>query len=667
MFLDGSSGLGKTQMAFNLFRNLTSNGPLDIDRRKVFYFVTLQGGEENVQAIYSNFMMASGLLISALNLDLLFNANQITPTIDTLFERPSWIFGLIRVMLNLYNQSNINENHNPDINTNVEQCTGHNIIALLTELGIQNLRPVIIIDEVIQAGDTNNKQKLRRLRNTFRCLGFGLILLGTDSTAIDIASTIGLQSRRTYNQEWCCVYGNFPQTHIIHEDNEQIPNYIQSILEASRPLFSFIVCEKYLEIRIGNPQTDSIDIMNDVVAMSFRQLSLEKEIFDKEHGRLGQIRLFLNTSYPCPENESNTYIHSHFAYFNGDKDFIIDSKGKVNNRSFRPSSVYPTAQEDALLYLILMGGVNYSAFMENGNVVPAGYFFNQQNSGTIIKETTLNYNNANQISNDGQYLEALLSTTAIVSSHVSGLRGVLLHDYLLDIAYQIQQKAIVRNPNQVLFNFGQLVFLGAQYRLPYFLPPNLARPDFLSPEVFVGSNINTLSRTRNAERIDISTGEGVGLSGESKDWSAQIPNSLMIEMMNRIPEESSLHIVFVRHLHEDYSSIPALLLALDAQAKPRRCVYFKIEEYNNATLVPINGLPSDAVDGTTDCAVIFYVVPMDLERLRLEQENLLEERKEKRIKLEEKRQKDISDKSARANEFTSKDSYLNKLRERKDN
>ena len=179
--------------------------------------------------------------------------------------------------------------------------------------------------------------------------------------------------RGIYKQEWRCVYGNFPPTHIMLQGyTALIPNYIQPIFQAARSLFSLNVCEKYLEILNAHTQRNSIDLMNDVVAMSFGQLSINKGIFDNEFGRLRQIRLFLNMSFSCPEIESSTYIHSNFAYFNGDKDAVISNKCNVNHRSFNPSSVYPTAQEDALLYFIFIGGVN-------GNWVPTGYFFNQQN------------------------------------------------------------------------------------------------------------------------------------------------------------------------------------------------------------------------------------------------------------------------------------------------
>ena len=609
LYLDGSSGLGKTQMAFNLFKNFTAEFLSERDRRKVFYFVTLQGTpnpNDVHQLIYSNFKKSSNLLIRALEFDLMSDADETSPTTGILFDSSLWIFGLIRLMISLYQQSNINENHNSQVNRNFKKCTGKDIIALLVELKIQNSRPVIIVDEIIQAQDDNNKKKLRRLQNIFKCLGFGLILLGTDSTAINIASSFSSHSRISYKAEWCFVYGNFPATHIMLQGHELIPNYIQSIFQSSRPLFSSEACAKYIQILNTDSQRNPIDILNEVLAKTFDQLSINKKIFINKFGKLGQIRLFLNASYTCLENESNAYIHSHFAYLNGDKDFIIDCMGQVNSQPFRPSSVFPSAQEDALLYLIFMGGKDHSAFMENGKVVPALYYFNQENASSIVKESALHFKNAKQKSGDGQYLEALLSTIGILSSHISGLSGVLLHDYLLDIAYQIQQVAIQRKPNHVLVNFKKLLFLGAQYRLPYFLPPNLARPDFLSPEIFLGSNINTLSRSCNADRIDIST--DVGLSGECKDWGCPIPHKQMKYIIERIPEKSSLHIIFVRSLQNSYLKMNKFLRALSAQAKSRRCVYYKIESYETATLNPVLGLPSDAVEGITDCAVIFYVV-----------------------------------------------------------
>jgi hypothetical protein len=234
--------------------------------------------------------------------------------------------------------------------------TGKDVLELMRDKRIDQNRPVFILDECIVTTEEHLK-KLRFVRNCFRSLGLGLVMLGTDSSAAKLPSTIGFSSRTDTPRVWCHVIGKFPVSRVsLLGLPESPPPWLEYILVKSRPLFAQLVADNLKNNLKHCPFSDFDQLMKDV----FTDLVNVKTIFGNHHGKLGQLRLFQNAHYPLEdwEDDSSTpLIHSHFAQLNGDeKNFDLMNNGRIKNNDeiWKPSSAFPNVEDDILLYLLLM-------------------------------------------------------------------------------------------------------------------------------------------------------------------------------------------------------------------------------------------------------------------------------------------------------------------------
>ncbi len=404
IFLEGSSGSGKTQMCFNIM------SAMDADRD--FFYFLFTTPRSNSQEIYRNFANLSQLFKNCVGQDATSYLNIVSPSCSTLFSKSLFLYGFIYELL----EGGISKR-----NVSIRPKTGLQIYDLLTEKKILTRRPIFIIDECIAIDDNTQNERLqevRFVRNVFRSAGLGLIMLGTDSRAAKLTNTIGESSRSDIPRPWCYIVGIFPSVDVkLLSLPADTPDSIIQTLQSSRPLFAQRAA---LEIRNGK----SFDL---VLLEVFNYIVSVKKIFGNDSGRLGQIRLFQNAHYSLPgfSDRSTTLIHSHFAQIDGAKTFTLLNDGcKVGfDTPWKPCSAFPKLNDDVLLYLLLMGGKGYPAFRLESNTVPFAWFL-LDNLGTYDhRGNILDFSNRIQKSNSGNFLEALLCTVVCVASHSNGIRG----------------------------------------------------------------------------------------------------------------------------------------------------------------------------------------------------------------------------------------------------
>jgi hypothetical protein len=94
--------------------------------------------------------------------------------------------------------------------------------------------------------------------------------------------------------------------------------------------------------------------------------------------------------------------------------------------TWEPCSSFPAVENDVLLYLLFMGGKDYSAFLDgkNSKPVPFSRFLLNNRAAYNSRGNRLDYGNKIQKSNSGQFLESLLATTVCVASHANGIIGI---------------------------------------------------------------------------------------------------------------------------------------------------------------------------------------------------------------------------------------------------
>jgi hypothetical protein len=184
VFLQGSSGSGKSQMAFNIMSRLDKE-------RHCFYFL-FEPPWSNAQRIYLNYENLSHIFSESVRKDQNHYEDPIAPTCGYLVGRSLYVFGFIFELLSQSDRENVC----------IKPMTGDKILKLMEKMQISERRPVFLIDECILSRD-GSLAKLSFVRNCFRSLGLGLVLLGTDSRAGQLPYNIGDTSRSGESRPWC--------------------------------------------------------------------------------------------------------------------------------------------------------------------------------------------------------------------------------------------------------------------------------------------------------------------------------------------------------------------------------------------------------------------------------------------------------------------------------
>lgn len=235
VFLEGSSGTGKSQMAFNIAASMCDTAQDSSFQRKVYYFLFSRPGSGS-QQIYLNFKNISNLFEQCCRKDEShYDGEASSPNCESIFKAELFVYGFIYVLLS---------NEIPTSAVTVCSKTGKEVRDLMITKQIDNCRPVFIVDECIALSGTSSK-KVRFVRNCFRSLGLGTVLLGTDSRAAKLTSYIG-KSSRGEPMTWCHVISKYPAVNLSLLDLPiDAPDWLKSILQISRPLFAQLVATQY--------------------------------------------------------------------------------------------------------------------------------------------------------------------------------------------------------------------------------------------------------------------------------------------------------------------------------------------------------------------------------------------------------------------------------------
>lgn len=614
VWLGSSSGKGKTQMVFTLFSILR-------ERRRFFYLLSNKTNEDS-QDIYKTFFNISLLFSDCVKQDLLYLEGYSTsPGCQFLYSKRLFSFGFIILLIEKFQNNNIDENIN-NTEVYVKRATGDDVSACMKIHGLMDKRPIFVLDEFNIGHVGNDIYKYKIMRNLFRSIDVGLVLLGTDCHLDTLENSIGSQSRNSdVQRDWCYVYTDLPPTKPALQLTEKNA-HIFKIIECSRPLFS-----KTLEQEIKD-QNESFkaDSLDNVLLKIFNKIVRSKSIFSTTNGILGQFMLFLNSSHAFNGKVEGfnqlSLVHSHFANISGVKNLTLDNKGCTTtypSTEWRPQSVFPEPDKDILLFLILLGGKGWSAFCsEKFKIQPMGF--------TVIsaytkskKSNNFDTNNTAEKTNSGMDLEAMSTAAICLASHCEGLSGCKLSGFLIDLVYELLCQDCDRSSFDLkgLDQFDS--FLST--KIPYFSPPNVPWPNFLNG--IEGASFGFLSRALKSDMIDIKT--SIGLSGECKDYSSCLSIEVLKKLIIRVPIDTVFHLVFCRKIQDSYFTKSAkknktkkinekpltytTFIESRPQTKDRKFAYYKVVVGMEPVIEQINGLPHQK---EADVIVLFVICPQEL-------------------------------------------------------
>ncbi|KAI3653975.1 hypothetical protein MP228_000694 [Amoeboaphelidium protococcarum] len=543
-----------------------------------FLFVLDSSGDSS-QPIYRVYAERSHAFQECVRRDLLSIRTVDDLSCTSLARKSLYIFGLIAQLL-------IDNDKEPPTVVHYEQKTAQQVWSKLDNC--LNY-PVVILDEFsVREGDNGNI--LRLLRNSIRALKFGLVLLGTNSTAVNlIDKSIVQQSRDVDSFHWCSLYHKLPKVRISAlELPLQCDDWIRGLLCSSRPLFAVIArdCLRNYKDGSGNGMSQE-DIDGWLRDIALRIIS-QKKIFDNPFGRHGQVSLFLNLNYDYLNNGSThnyPLIHRHFAHLaerliaEEDKycirllnDMTLDSDERTK---WKPSITFPTPEDDVVQEIERSRRSN---------------------------ELKLAQDNAIQISSDGMFLEAILASSLCVASHSNGIGGICLRDFICSVYAHIQKQDQLQTYSlKMPEDASALDNLMENFIIPNLAPPNQKWPQCV--QAIPNSRFGHLYRTKNQTRLDLDT--DFQLTGESKGYNGPIDISTMRSIIERVPTSSKVHIIFVRKLQAKYFTRSSFSTEF-----PGRNICFCVVKAckSDLLLAKIDGLPDIHSFNSNPTLVIFYPI-----------------------------------------------------------
>ncbi|RKP16412.1 hypothetical protein ROZALSC1DRAFT_25309, partial [Rozella allomycis CSF55] len=400
VFMNASSGHGKTQMAFNL----------QAKGLQVLYIVCSNGGE-NSQNIYKAFADRQGVFENCLKADMntisYFDVESIKRDL-----KKGFVYGFIGALL-------LNKDK-------VERKLKRS--ELLEILKKKKRKPVVFLDEFPQYVSSRNNEEgnqnyLRFMRNVFISMDVKVIISSTCSSSMNMISC-GSHSRSEQCDLWCTVFPRLPKYHGAHPT----VNSFSAFISNSRPLFAHLAVE-YIN---SNPSASLDHLCAHLLTEIKWKKGKQPQFYD------GQVLLFLSASFV---EDDSPLINGHFADLvnneNFDiylKDSFLCTKHDSVFRSWKRVSSFRPFKQDVLMYLSLMGGNGNCPFVHEGTVP----FIDALQKALMNDNRAISFKNSNQRANDGMELEASLVGAVCVASHIQGLRGTTVSVFLKDLLYQLK-------------------------------------------------------------------------------------------------------------------------------------------------------------------------------------------------------------------------------------
>jgi hypothetical protein len=541
LFFESSSGMGKTQMAFNLMAHAQS----DVNCRSVHYLL-MTSPTEISQTIYKPYSAIITCFKDCYDRDMKLVGDSVS--IQELSVRSLYTFGFIKALLEGYFQTYYILFCSLSSETgkvSIVQCFSE---AITNKFKDSLKKPIFILDEFPKS-DNENKSKLHFCRNVFRALHLPLIIMGTNARSPNLISDVYESRSETNTFDWCYLFDLFPPFMLLQEEKPYIPDWLIKILQKSRPLFSHLAI-LFLRLNPEKKNSSVSSLLNDITDYVANVSYLDKKVFVSiskgvNQGFRAQAHLFMNMSYT--ENFSE-FIHEHFAILSPHSSPItlkLFNNSLYNGKEkWTPKTIFPKFEKDILLYLSLMGTLNYAPFYSE--LTPDSHInrlsLNKAMSEIQVdasnKLSGLNFLNAVQRSNDGQYYEALFCGALIIASHFNGFEGIngklfvkKLIEELADVNFSFASKP--KSVNDII-----LCFLEKNVLIPFMSPPNQPVPN----EVISLENIQfaNIMRTKNIDKIDIKVSdskveEQIILTGESKDYGSVLTLPNVTDIILRIP------------------------------------------------------------------------------------------------------------------------------------
>lgn len=548
IYLDGSSGVGKTQMAITL----------EAVNHRVFYIPCSPVGT-NSQLIYRRFINRAEACEECIWKDFkAFRVSKVEPD-RVKGDWPLWLVGFLHAWLR-----------------GESTCLPATVDQVREDLERMVVKPLVFLDEFPEYRGASENEKSRYLRNIFRALKLVVIVSSTHSSAHNLLLSAGDSRGRMERRKWCHIVPVFPK--FACESLAGQNAFEECLLRSSRPLCS-VLASQYFALRPrGQRDCTFYDNMakfiGDRLVRGKRKKGV-REALDFVHG---QISLFLAASYFKPESEADNnrainvvIMRRHFAtilednpfdlYLDGDELCVLDQQESSEQQEpfdqlelsegsqtvpWTLCTKFPLMQCDPLLYMSLLGGRRFHPIADRNGRRQS--FRSAVDSYMERALPVLDFGNPVQRSKDGMKQEAVMAASVTLASRRQGFRGIGAFDFIEELAIELDLP-FSRNPSKQLDTVKSCL---SSVVIPYLAPPNVSWPDFFEDaKKNFGMNVGCISRTFNSDRIDFAI-EGFPVMGEVKDFTDDVNLPRLEKILDRVRPTTKLHLVLVNSLQKDY-------------------------------------------------------------------------------------------------------------------
>ncbi|KAE9233584.1 hypothetical protein PF004_g9623 [Phytophthora fragariae] len=294
--IEGSSGMGKTQLAFALE-----------GRRPWFYWIATPITTGS-QPIYENFSSISTAFSTCADKDDLMGHKEelVLVSLSELYLHTElWTYGFIRALLEYCSSKEQQHPHMihfaKSVKLNMKKCTCYDVSEVIEEMKKQKKElPFFILDEMITDDNSVSGGKIRAAfqRNVFRALGLVVLIMGTDSEIAQLMEPPSQHSSGAVHN-WMSVVPRFPPYQIMLRTDierhawemivKQFP-VVETIARGSRGRFARWFLDEVVTYVTNNRGTIELyDLLDEVFGRVCFKAQQTKHYMSKVEGRYAQL------------------------------------------------------------------------------------------------------------------------------------------------------------------------------------------------------------------------------------------------------------------------------------------------------------------------------------------------------------------------------------------
>ncbi|KAH3765870.1 hypothetical protein Pelo_2273 [Pelomyxa schiedti] len=603
IILDGSSGMGKTQLAFSL-------------KEDVIYLV-YSGENQDIYKCFSH--LSSAFRQSVLRDSGHLKQIDMLPYCHFLFSEQEllwttaffdWCFGEqwdpSTKKCRMKNTPHFNSS-DPDSSNTEEQYPRRLPYSLLGRINHQITgpmtnshflekwswlprKPVIFIDEM---PGQNKKEELEFMRNLCRALGLAVILSGTNSRAVNMLNTDSSRIEST-PYLWCHLFPRPSPPTVTSLKASRVPKYDQILAKCNeidprladfvrkccvtcRGLFVLAML-RHLEVTLlaAHPQgiLSPLEVLDDLMAaMQGTVLQKKNSIYTTQVGRSGQVLMYFS-GIKC----ASEVISKHFAYLylkrkdaaeeesglelrfwrkdgtvveESHKDFPLDNTKFCGNIYPHPYSFFPTIKCEPLLFLSLCA--NYKCKFS---------FLNENREGIPLCQAWLNRDLLAQIQihvktqterstkSDGSILEQYAGVAIAAASHRGGLQGQKVLPFLTALVYHLYGSRCSVQFERLVNKRSIIPKSMQDMKIPFLSPTDDIFPPSL--KAIPGVNVVELVRTDDQSQIDMKAGSCLIVEAKDhKKFRASDVETVLRKFNRHATAEPQLCLIFQKVMNKD--------------------------------------------------------------------------------------------------------------------